>query len=395
MEAPTSAEAAPSPAPAHTQSIPLPAPAPPAHAPRDRFARPRRAHRVPITECLNCNAQVTGRYCQACGQETHDQSVALGTLATELASEVASFDSKLARTALPLLSRPGFLTNEFNRGRRVRYLSPLKMYLVISALFFFVLAQQNAVKRMNLITVDPGAAVSSAQKDVLTQEAQAMNKSVAEAKTAQDKAQLLAAQAKIQKALNRFSPATPRAQPAKGLKVSLGPNNVDVDTLPKTVALYDAQQRALPFARRDSRVKHTLLRQLIKSRQNQQGLVQGFLDDLPRMMFVLLPAFALLLRATYWRTKRLYVSHLIFALHTHAFVFLLLTGVLLLPSATQGPAAGIALLLTTAYLYAALKVVYGQGWGRTLLAFGWLGFNYLFLLMFAFLLTLGAAFLLA
>ncbi len=113
------------------------------------------------------------------------------------------------------------------------------------------------------------------------------------------------------------------------------------------------------------------------------------------MMFVLLPAFALLLKLTYFRTKRLYVTHLIFALHTHAFVFLLLTLTLLLPAAAHGSALGIASLLTIAYLFAALKTVYGQNWGRTLLAFGWLGFNYVFLLSFAFLLALGAAFLLA
>ncbi len=177
--------------------------------------------------------------------------------------------------------------------------------------------------------------------------------------------------------------------------MSIGPRDFNADTLPATVAAYDAHQAALPPPRRDTGAKRFLIRRLVKTRQSPQELTQGFLDDLPRMMFVLLPAFALLLKLTYWRTKRLYVAHLIFALHTHAFVFGLLTILLLLPAALHGPALGIASLLSAAYLCAALKTVYKQKWGRTLLAFGWLGFNYLFLLTFAFLLTLGAAFLLA
>ena len=213
---------------------------PPAPAPKDRFARPRRPHRAPITECLNCGESVTGRFCAACGQETHDQSVALGTLASELAGEVASFDSKLARTVLPLLFRPGFLTNEFIRGRRVRYLSPLKMYLVISALFFFVLAQQSAVKRMKLIKVNPGAAATSVQKDALTQASQEVDKSLAQAKTAQDRARLMAAQAKINAVLHPALPAAPSAKSANNLRITVARRDFNPLALPKTVELYDA-----------------------------------------------------------------------------------------------------------------------------------------------------------
>lgn len=371
-------------------SLPPTPSAPPLRGIGPSITRPRR-HRPPITHCLNCGALVAGRYCPDCGQETHDQSVALGTLASELASEALSLDSKVARTVLPLLFRPGFLTNEFNRGRRVRYLSPLKMYLVISALFFFVLAQQSAVKRLNLIQVSPDKAATRVQADALARAFQEVNTSPANAKTPSDRARLQAAQSKIKAAL----PPAPPAKPAQGLRLNLGSGDVNPHVLPKTVAAYDAHQASLPPYLRDTGRKRLITRQLIKTQQNKRGLVQGFLDNLPRMMFVLLPAFALLLRVTYWRTKRLYVAHLIFALHTHAFVFLILTGVLLLPDAVRNPAEGGAFLLMTVYLFAALKTVYGQNWGRTLLAFGWLGFNYLFLLTFAFLLTLGAAFLLA
>lgn len=375
-------------------SLPPTPSAPPLRGIGPNITRPRR-HRPPITHCLNCGALVAGRYCPDCGQETHDQSVALGTLASELASEALSLDSKVARTVLPLLFHPGFLTNEFNRGRRVRYLSPLKMYLVISALFFFVLAQQSAVKRLNLLQVPAAQTAGKAQQAALQSARAEINTEIAHAQTPEDRAALRKAQAVLTAKLAPLSPAPKPPKTAQGLHVAIGPDNINADTLPKTVAAYDAHPASLPPHLRDTGRKRLITRQLIKTQQNKRGLVQGFLDNLPRMMFVLLPAFALLLRVTYWRTKRLYVAHLIFALHTHAFVFLILTGVLLLPDAVRNPAEGGAFLLMTVYLFAALKTVYGQNWGRTLLAFGWLGFNYLFLLTFAFLLTLGVAFLLA
>ncbi len=379
------------------EPVTVPSSSPPLSPPADAppAARPRRTLRAPITRCLNCDAPVSGHYCSHCGQETHDQSVALGTLASEMASELASFDSKLVRTVLPLLLRPGFLTNEFNLGRRVRYLSPLKMYLVISALFFLALSRLAPVQHMNLGHISDRPAQTKLRQAAYQSASAQISTEITQAKTPQDRAALKQAQAKLATALGQASPASKPAKPPNSLHVTLGPSDIATDTLPATVALYDARQAALPPPRRDTGIKRFLIRRVIKTNQSPQELAQGFVDDLPRMMFVLLPAFALLLRVTYWRTKRLYVSHLIFALHTHAFVFLLLTAALLLPSALHGPALGISAALTAAYLLAALKVVYRQAWGRTLLAFGWLGFNYLFLLTSAFLLTLGAAFLLA
>ena len=99
---------------------------------------------------------------------------------------------------------------------------------------------------------------------------------------------------------------------------------------------------------------------------------------------------------TYRRQKRYYVEHLIFALHSHAFTFLVLTIVALVPAFNgDGPGPLLVMGVLAVYLYLALRRVYGQGWGKTFAKFCWLGFNYLFLLTFALLLALCAAFLFA
>lgn len=87
-------------------------------------------------QCVNCGADVSGKYCSACGQETEYRSHSLPTLLGEAAEALTHADSRLWRTLGPLILRPGFLTREFLDGRRARYLPPLRLYLVFSVLFF-------------------------------------------------------------------------------------------------------------------------------------------------------------------------------------------------------------------------------------------------------------------
>lgn len=88
-------------------------------------------------------------------------------------------------------------------------------------------------------------------------------------------------------------------------------------------------------------------------------------DDLPSLMFVLLPAFALLLKALYFR--RLYFDHLIFSIHLHTAGYLVLA--LMLPlenvaSQHAGPmiAQFVLLMYFLSYFVIAVKRVYGSSW---------------------------------
>src|SRR4249920_3115859 len=102
----------------------------------------------PPPECANCGAPLSGRYCAACGQrhEPHIHSVA--HFAAEGFESISHADSRLWRTLWYLLARPGFLTREFFAGRRMSYLPPFRLYLVISLLFFLVvgLPEGNAIR---------------------------------------------------------------------------------------------------------------------------------------------------------------------------------------------------------------------------------------------------------
>jgi Protein of unknown function (DUF3667) len=94
--------------------------------------------RAPDPErCPNCGAPLGGAYCQECGQKrAAPRELAAGNLLRSVLHEVTDLDSKVFATFRALLLRPGLLTAEYLAGRRGRYLSPVKLYLIVSAAYF-------------------------------------------------------------------------------------------------------------------------------------------------------------------------------------------------------------------------------------------------------------------
>src|SRR5688572_7002723 len=88
--------------------------------------------------CANCHAALAGEYCGVCGQRHEPHVHTVAHFAGEAFESVSHADSRLWRTLWYLLARPGFLTREFFAGRRVRYLPPFRLYLVLSVLMFLL-----------------------------------------------------------------------------------------------------------------------------------------------------------------------------------------------------------------------------------------------------------------
>lgn len=86
--------------------------------------------------CRNCETTLTGRWCHGCGQDSRDPLRDFPLLAGEFLDGVAGWDSRLGRTLRLLIGSPGALTAEFAAGRRARYLGPVRLYLIVSLLFF-------------------------------------------------------------------------------------------------------------------------------------------------------------------------------------------------------------------------------------------------------------------
>lgn len=89
--------------------------------------------------CLNCNAEVLGRYCQVCGQENIEPNESFWHLTFHFIGDLFHYDGKVARTINTLLFKPGVLSKEHVRGKRVEYLHPIRLYIFINAIFFLSL----------------------------------------------------------------------------------------------------------------------------------------------------------------------------------------------------------------------------------------------------------------
>lgn len=89
--------------------------------------------------CPTCGHDRPDRFCPACGEGRvgPDAYTVRGFLRTAAAEE-SPVHGRTVRTLITLFRRPGQLTRDYLIGRRLPYISPLRLYLLISVLFFFI-----------------------------------------------------------------------------------------------------------------------------------------------------------------------------------------------------------------------------------------------------------------
>src|SRR5476651_1711610 len=111
-------------------------------------------------DCLNCGAELQGKFCHVCGQENLEMKESFGHMLNHAVSDYFHFDYQFFHTLKPLLFKPGKLTTEYLIGRRMQYLHPVKMYIFISLVYFLLMFKQNhEVVQIN----DNGGAVSQTE----------------------------------------------------------------------------------------------------------------------------------------------------------------------------------------------------------------------------------------
>src|ERR1700756_1653310 len=91
----------------------------------------------PLAHCENCGAELHGHWCGQCGQPAIEYRRSFRYVVADLLNEFLNWDSKFFTTIALLILKPWRLTNEFLAGKRVRYVNPLRLYLLASILFFF------------------------------------------------------------------------------------------------------------------------------------------------------------------------------------------------------------------------------------------------------------------
>jgi hypothetical protein len=371
------------------------------------------AHRVekPIPACGNCGAPMHGPFCYACGQPEKGMIRHLASVMADVADTIFNVDSRVFRTLPPLYFRPGFLTNEYFAGRRTRYVTPFRLFFFLCVISFFAIQATLNFDDMHLHLGGDNGHIDSAKTPADAEKAR--DEQIAALTEAKDAASRSAkAQAKIgQKIEDIRSKADKRIAflKARDEAVAHGgvappdpadydendiisfndkewnavKNPVHVDWLPDFA---NAKLNAMIGRARDN---------LMAARRDQGHLVAALFSVLPQTLFVLMPLFAFLLKVAYIFKRRLYMEHLMVALHSHAFICmsLLIAVVLhLLIGWTDVHATWASPLLQLVkvavwtwlpiYLFLMAKRVYRQGWFMTTFKFCLVGFCYIVLLSF-------------
>ncbi len=254
--------------------------------------------------CQNCGVRVAQNYCPNCGQEHTSLIVPIGQLFRDVLDEFIVPDSKLLATIKLLLTRPGFLTNEYIAGRRMRYVGPFRLYFVISATYFL--------------------AFSIAHYDVAV--------------------------------MHGLSYALERTHPAH-VSESHSTSQRSVSNVPDDMHIH--KHYASPSESSDRARRHHLAVDRTSS---------WFLKNQSLITFLLVPIAALFLKLLFQRSRRLYIEHLVFAVHVQSFMFALLLPALL--PYYRNITYIMAISLSAIYLFAAMRTVYRHNAAVTLATSG-------------------------
>ena len=242
---------------------------------------------------------------------------------------------------------PGNLTRAYMRGRRQQFVSPLRMYLVLSILFFILLALSDraifgfTMTEGRSLTEDFGGQV----EETITERFAAEGVPIELAQYRQ--------QIEIALFVDPENMTSVPAIPMEDVQEFLEESVSGLDLWSKLQPLFVGYNLAVE----DPRIFNNVLN-----------------DWVPRLMVILVPFFALIIGALYVRRRVYFFDHLVFSLHFHSFLFALL--MIMLAAAKwgnvtisgNGVAGGFAMIIMV-YLYVAMLRVYRGGIFKTAFKF--------------------------
>lgn len=316
----------------------------------------------PESMCLNCGTTLAGQYCGNCGQRAQSRLISIWELIRDAFGDLLEFDSRLWRTLIPLTIRPGKLTRDYLEGRRARYMPPFRTYLVLSIVFFLVAFFDPAEEfGVFLDPEDPAAAAepdnqSAAQEfrdgflDGLTEEGDSESTSSESTSPEQNPEDD-----------NGFNIQLD----SDGTTTNSNCDDIEADDLPDWMSTWMTADRLQATCER-------------VVADDGKAFAGKLLDNVPAALIALLPLMALILKILYPLSKRYYVEHVLFVVHFHAFVFLILTlqilfarlTSLLTLSDTLATITSVAVTLyIPVYFFKSMRRVYQQHWFVTLMKF--------------------------
>jgi hypothetical protein len=393
----------------------------------------------PLTHCENCGAQLNGEFCAQCGQHAIDYRRSIFRVLLDAADSFLNWDTKFLHSMNQLLIRPWQLTNDFNAGRRARYVHPLRLYLIASIVFFLlarainwdsdgpiqltsqdrneVLAslarmiepnspltpeQRAQVELARVKLAEPEGALSADERTALKKTIRAYVKSeVSKSLGAEERVKMAAMMARIPKIRDHDKEIAPPIVPPPPPDPSSSAAAIEQPQVPPVPPIIVAPTPKAPihFSMGPPGEKKSpfalWLEKQVKEKIGEDGakaklFLETLRSNIPAMMLCCIPLFAFILKILYVRKGRFYVEHLVYALHIHTFLYVsvIITSLAVMGANRTVPAlggwiTGVMVCAIVVQIFLSIRRVYKQGWFMTMMKFLFGGLVYCVILVFA------------
>ncbi len=270
--------------------------------------------------CLNCRHVVELRYCPNCGQENTDSRKTFHHLFIHFFEDLTHYENAFWRTIRNLLFKPAALTKEYLSGKRLSYLAPVRLYIFISFLTFFLFTvipdSEDHLLKGNQTTTVKTVGKDGKEKDSVI--------SMKEL-TVKEMAMMVDSVTAIQDSV--------KSEIDNNYAVYDKDGNDVINFGYDSVRQLDSIQKFAPPSERLSDFEYWISKKFITVKSNNtkqeiwEKFKESFMHNLPKVLFIYMPLFAFFLWLFHSKKRWYYFDHGIFTLHY--FSFLLLVALLL------------------------------------------------------------------
>lgn len=306
--------------------------------------------------CLNCGNLVDDRFCPHCGQENleiHDSAL---HLVIHYVQDMFHYDGKFWHTLKILFRKPGQVAVEYMEGKRSHNLDPLRFYVFASTVFFLFLFYMVNSDKWN---------ASTEPKDNYRKRIYNLEQERKYLEGSPDTTYIDLVKKDVKEKFDSLRGT--QKDSTEGLELDM-----DIPSLGDSTS----NGWLLNWLNKRANEKNKELTEKHEGDANRilADIMSEAFHKLPQLLFLSLPFFAFFLKLLYFRSKRRnYVDHFIFSVYFYAYLFVIMSIILVINYFAIASRNELLLILVSSlnailtiyifiYLMLAMKRFYNDRW---------------------------------
>jgi len=315
------------------------------------------------TVCLSCGAPVVGVFCNQCGQKQDDLRRSLLLLGRDFIEDTFAFDSRMWRTLGLLAISPGVVPTMFSHGQRSQFTPPIRLFLVVSFLFFLTVGLTNTLfVAMDVEFREQAPSESSADADAPSDTSTDVQVIVGDEG---DNKISCSFEGNLKFFIKERDLTTDKERLDFCLSDTRDQIKNEVLTSDDVSVQIGKDEGDVAEREQASQIVERVFEGVGWAVANPREFNAAINNWLPRVMFLMTPILALIL-SLYLRRDLFLFDHMVLSLYIHAVNFVIVGFSLILTQIGVPFAGYAAALLIAVYYVIAIKRAYNRGWAKTL-----------------------------